>query len=45
LRFEESKEKELRIQQTSKYGSLKTWKLLKVIIKSGDDLRSEEFAM
>ena len=24
---------------------MKTWKLLRVIIKSGDDLRSEQFAM
>ena len=24
---------------------MKTWKLLRVIVKSGDDLRSEQFAM
>jgi phosphatidylinositol 4-kinase len=29
----------------SAYGHFKTWKMLKVIVKSGDDLRSEQFAM
>lgn len=27
------------------FGPLKTWRLLRVIVKSGDDLRSEQFAM
>lgn len=34
--FEEQAE---RIRKNSKYGDLKTWRLAKIIIKSGDDLR------
>ena len=42
---ETSKQQENRIRSQSVYGHLKTWKLLRVIVKSGDDLRSEQFAM
>ena len=45
LKFEENEFREIRIRENSKFGQLKTWRLLKVIIKSGDDLRSEQFAM
>lgn len=38
-------EQEKRIRSQSVYGDLKTWKLLRLIVKSGDDLRSEQFAM
>ena len=41
LKFESSVEQEARIRSESPYGELKTWKLLRVIVKSGDDLRSE----
>lgn len=34
-----------RIRQNSPYGSLKTWSLVHVIVKSGDDLRQEQLAM
>lgn len=34
-----------RLKQTSIFGTLKTWKLIKIIVKSGDDLRQEQFAM
>jgi len=34
-----------RIKATSPYGALKTWKLAKLIIKKGCDLRQEQFAM
>lgn len=38
-------EQEENIRKNSKYGVLKTWKLVRIIVKSGDDLRSEQFAM
>ncbi|TNV84567.1 hypothetical protein FGO68_gene9624 [Halteria grandinella] len=34
-----------RIKQSSPYKDLKTWNLLRIIVKSGDDLRQEQFAM
>lgn len=34
-----------RIRQESPYGNLKTWKLVKLIVKKGCDLRQEQFAM
>lgn len=34
-----------RIRNNSPYGHLKTWSLSRMIIKSNDDLRSEQFAM
>ena len=44
--FKESfKEQAKRIRKESPYGKLKTWSLLHVIVKSGDDLRQEQFAM
>jgi len=42
---ETSQEQEQRIREKSKFGELKTWKLVRFIVKSGDDLRQEEFAM
>jgi phosphatidylinositol 4-kinase B len=44
--FKESfKQQALRLKQQSPYGKLRTWSLLHVIIKSGDDLRQEQLAM
>jgi len=40
--FEEQK---LRIKESSPYSSLKTWEIVKIIVKSGNDLRPEQFAM
>lgn len=40
--FEQQSE---RLRKASIFGTLKTWKLLKIIVKSGDDLRQEQFAM
>lgn len=37
-------EKERRVQETSPYGHLASWKLLSVIVKCGDDLRQELMA-
>ena len=34
-----------RIRKSSPYGTLKTWALIHVIVKSGDDLRQEQLAM
>lgn len=34
-----------RIRKSSPFGSLKTWDLVHVIVKSGDDLRQEQLAM
>lgn len=34
-----------RLRGQSIFGSLKTWKILKIIVKSGDDMRQEQFAM
>ena len=34
-----------RLKQSSIFGSLKTWRIIKIIVKSGDDLRQEQFAM
>ena len=34
-----------RIRKNSVFGPLKTWKIAKLIVKSGDDLRQEQFAM
>jgi phosphatidylinositol 4-kinase len=34
-----------RIRKASPFGSLKTWALVHVIVKSGDDLRQEQLAM
>ena len=42
---ETSKEQEERIRRNSPYGSLLTWKLFRVIVKSNDDVRQEQFAI
>lgn len=42
---ETAAEQEKRIRKQSIFGHLKTWKLLRLIVKSGDDLRQEQFAM
>jgi hypothetical protein len=34
-----------RLKKASIFGTLKTWKICKIIVKSGDDLRQEQFAM
>jgi len=33
------------VRKNSPYGGLKTWKLMKIIVKSNDDVRQEQFAM
>ena len=43
--IETSKEQDERIKKNSPFGHLKTWKLLKMIVKSNDDVRQEQFAM
>jgi phosphatidylinositol 4-kinase len=44
--FKESfKQQSKRIRDSSPYGKFKTWGLMHVIVKSGDDLRQEQFAM
>ena len=43
--LETSKEQEERIKKNSPFAGLKTWKLLRVIVKTNDDLRQEAFAM
>jgi len=40
-----AKEQEARIRATSRFGHLQSWKLARIIIKSGDDMRLEQFAM
>mmetsp|Transcript_33658 Transcript_33658/g.51948 ORF Transcript_33658/g.51948 Transcript_33658/m.51948 type:complete len:273 (+) Transcript_33658:2878-3696(+) len=42
---ETAKEQEERIKKNSPFGNLLTWKLLRVIVKSNDDVRQEQFAM
>lgn len=34
-----------RIRKNSPYGKLQTWKLARFIVKTGDDLRQEQFTM
>ena len=43
--LETSKEQEARIKKNSPFSGLKTWKLLRVIVKTNDDLRQEAFTM
>jgi hypothetical protein len=38
---ETSKEQEDRIRKNSPYGSLLTWKLIRIIVKANDDVRQE----
>ena len=33
------------MRRNSPFGNLKTWKLIKIIVKSNDDVRQEQFAM
>jgi hypothetical protein len=40
-----SEEQEHRIQSNSRFGRLHTWRLVRLMVKSGDDLRLEQFAM
>ena len=42
---ETTKAQKVRIRQASPFGHLKTWNLLRVIVKSIDDVRQEQFAM
>jgi len=39
--LETSKEQDERVKRNSPYSNLKTWRLLKVIVKSNDDVRQE----
>ena len=43
--LETSKEQDERVRKNSPFSNLKTWRLLKVIVKSNDDVRQEQFAM
>ncbi len=43
--LETSIEQEARVRQNSPFGHLKTWRLIRVIVKSNDDVRQEQFAM
>jgi len=43
--METSKEQDERVRKNSPFGNLKTWRLLKMIVKSNDDVRQEQFAM
>ena len=43
--FESSAHQDKRLRDASPYGHFKTWRCLRLIVKSGDDLRSEQFAM
>lgn len=42
---ETAEQQEERIKKSSPYGSLETWKIIRFIVKTGDDLRQEQFAM
>ena len=42
---ETAKEQEARIRRNSPFGGLLTWKLMRIIVKSNDDIRQEQFAM
>ena len=37
--LETSKEQDERVRKNSPFGYLKTWKLVKIIVKSNDDVR------
>jgi phosphatidylinositol kinase/protein kinase (PI-3 family) len=43
--IETSNEQDERVRKNSPFGGLKTWKLIKLIVKSNDDVRQEQFAM
>ena len=42
---ESAKEQKERIQRRSPFGHFRTWNLIRVIVKSGDDLKQEQLAM
>ena len=42
---ESAKEQERRIRQASPFGQLKSWNLLRVIVKANDEVRQEQFAV
>lgn len=42
---EHCKEQEDRLRKESPFGQLKSWKLFRLIVKSNDDVRQEQFAM
>jgi len=42
---ETAREQEQRIRKESPFGSMLTWKLMRIIVKSNDDVRQEQFAM
>ena len=37
--LETSKEQEVRVRKNSPFSKLRTWRLMKVIVKTNDDLR------
>ena len=42
---ESCKEQEKRIRAASPFGHLKSWRIFRMIVKSNDDVRQEQFAM
>ncbi|CAD8155344.1 unnamed protein product [Paramecium octaurelia] len=42
---ESAKDQEQRIKDQSLFGNLKSWRLVHLIVKSGDNLKQEQFAM
>ncbi|CAD8153192.1 unnamed protein product [Paramecium octaurelia] len=42
---ESAKDQEQRIRDQSLFGNLKSWRLVHLIVKSGDNLKQEQFAM
>jgi len=42
---ETGEEQEMRVRASSPFGHLKSWRLLRVIVKANDDVRQEQFAM
>ena len=43
--IETSKAQRIRVQENSPFGALKSWNLIRVIVKSIDDVRQEQYAM
>ena len=43
--LETSVEQRQRVKKNSPFANLRTWKLMKVIMKTNDDLRQEAFTM
>jgi phosphatidylinositol 4-kinase B len=43
--YQKFEDQETRVRNKSIYGKLKTWKLVNLIVKSGDDLRQEQLAI